>query len=242
MRVERNVLTRVAMAVAALAVVGFWVVLLLDRPDRSATSGSEDASVEVAGGAVTDADVRVLAGSSAIVAASAGGESVSYLMTAGRLLGRNVDVRAGRGSGFVAPGALSFRSMLDELVTGSPEVVIFDAGTDDVERHATAAQARAAALATLDAAQRRLPRAKVIVIGPLATSTGTPKDALALRDGLRSAARAKRVGFVDPIAEGWLTAENSAQLVSRGRLTGAGHAYVGLGLASALDRLGLGKS
>jgi hypothetical protein len=238
-RVERRIAGSVAVVVAAVAVAGFWVFLLLDRPNASSTSSSAASSFS-SGAGVVDAEISVLAGSAAFVTSSAG-QSVSYVMTAGRLLGRVVDVRPERGSGFVAPGALSFRYRVDEVVVESPKVVVLDAGTDDVARDPTAAQARAAASATVETVKERLPRAKVVIVGPLVSSTGVSKSALAVRDGLRSAAREAHVGFVDPIAERWITADNSAQMLARGALTTTGHAYVGLQLANALDRLGFAK-
>ena len=134
------------------------------------------------------------------------------------------------------------------VVAAHPHVVVVALGSDDAELADPARMVQSKATEGLADLHRHLSRAQIVVVGPL-PSGGTPLQALqAVRDAVRAAAQAAHVGFIDPIAEGWITGErtdpgsgNANRMISTdGRhLTPAGHAYVGLRLATDLSRLGM---
>jgi acyl-CoA thioesterase I len=229
----------------ALALVAAVVVasILVGRALRSGPSGC-----------ATDDPVPrtvIVADSMSTVTAPAG-PNIAFPLTAARILGWQVQVVAHPGTGFTTPdgrgpGQPSFASTVDCLVEADPRIVIVALGSDDATSGG-AANVEPEATDGLSALHRRLKEAQIVAVGPL-PSGGEPSPALrTVRDAVRAAAQAAHVEFIDPLAEGWISGDrsdprsgNANQMISAdGRhLTPAGHAYVGLRLATDLSRLGL---
>jgi lysophospholipase L1-like esterase len=245
---DRRVLVAAAVALLLGGVVA--VVVLVARP-ASRAAGAEHRVASATSNAATTA--LVIGDSLATVTAPAG-PNVAYPLVAGRLLGWQVKLDARPGSGFDAPAGADGRQAGLAAAAGSAaegaRVVVVALGSDDAHE---ADPGRAVAVLTTASQQlgelhRRLPQARIVVVGPL-PSGGTPSPALqAVRGALQIAANVAHVPFIDPVAEQWITGSradpwsgNAAQMIAAdGRhLTPAGHAYVGLRLASDLSRLGV---
>ncbi|HEX7429242.1 MAG TPA: SGNH/GDSL hydrolase family protein [Mycobacterium sp.] len=118
-----------------------------------------------------------------------------------------VPIIAGEGaSGYVHPGntgstfgerAALYTSPQDELV------VFFGSSNDSVASPSVLASAVRDTFAKTKAAA---PAAKLLVIGPVATSPNPPAAIARIPGILRDEAQAVGAVFVDPIAEGWLAA------------------------------------
>ena len=138
-----------------------------------------------------------------------------------------VPIIAGEGaSGYVHPGnsgsvfgerAASLASPEDELV------VFFGSSNDSVASPSALASAARDTFAKTKAAA---PAAKLLVIGPVATSPNPPAAIARIPGILRDEAQAVGAVFVDPIAEGWL-ATNLELIGSDGvHPNDAGHQYL----------------
>jgi len=231
-----------ALALVAAAVLSGTVIV------RTLRSGAPAAC---ATGGVTP--TAVVVGDSISTVTAPAGPNIAFPLVTARLLGWQVRVDAHPGTGFTTPGGSdarhpSFAATVGCVVAAHPRIVIVALGSDDAERAGSARMVRSRATDGLADLHRRLARARVVVVGPLPPGS-TPSPAVqAVRDAVRAAARAANVEFIDPIAEGWITggrtdpgSGNANQMISAdGRhLTPAGHAYVGLRLATDLSRLGL---
>jgi GDSL-like Lipase/Acylhydrolase family len=199
----------------------------------------------------------VIVGDSMSTVTAPAGPNIAFPLVTARLLGWHAKVDAHPDTGFTTPEGRdaqhpSFHATVGCVVAAHPRAVIVALGSDDAEQADPARVVQSRATEGLADLRRRLSRAQVVVVGPL-PSGGTPSQTLrAVRDAVRAAARAAHVGFIDPIAEGWITGErtdpqsgpesgNASRMISAdGRhLTPTGHAYVGLRLATELSRLGL---
>jgi lysophospholipase L1-like esterase len=229
-----------ALAVVAVALSGTLIGITLrpDVPGCATSSGTPTA---------------IVVGDSMSTVTAPAGPNIAFPLVAARLLGWQVKVDAHPDTGFTTPDGQdaqhpSFAATVGCVVAVHPRVVIVALGSDDAEVADPARMVGLRATKGLADLHRRLPRAQVVVVGPL-PSGGTPSPALqAVRDAVRAAAQGAHLGFIDPIAEAWISGErtqpgsgNAAQMISTdGRhLTPAGHAYVGLRLATDLSRLGL---
>jgi lysophospholipase L1-like esterase len=232
-------------AVAATALVGGILAARTLGPDMSA-------------GAISPATPSVVVvGDSLSTVTAPAGPTIAFPLVAARLLGWQAILQAQPGTGFASPAGPDARrpsltGAVGEVVARDPQVVIVALGSDEAEQadraHVTqsAVTVQAAATRALADLRRRLSRASIVVVGPL-PSAGAPPPALqAVRGAVRAAAQGAHVRFIDPIAEGWITGDradrwsgNAAQMISADgwHLTPAGHAYVGLRLASDLSGL-----
>jgi acyl-CoA thioesterase-1 len=195
----------------------------------------------------------VVVGDSITAVTAPAGPNIAFPLVTARLLGWQVKVDAHPDTGFTTPNGRndqhpSFAARVGCVVAVHPRIVIVALGSDDAEVADPARRVQSKATEGLADLHRRLSGARIVVVGPL-SSGSTPSQALqAVRDAVRAAAQAAHVEFIDPIAEGWITGQqtdpgsgNANQMISTdGRhLTPAGHAYVGLRLATDLSRLGL---
>jgi GDSL-like Lipase/Acylhydrolase family len=225
--------------VAAVAVAG----TLVGRALRSGPSGC-----------ATDgpASNTIIVGDSMSTVTAPAGPNIAFPLVTGRLLGWQVQVVAHPDTGFTTPGGRgpgqpSFASTVDCVIKADPRIVIVALGSDDAVAGG-AGNVEPKATKGLSALHRRLKGTQIVAVGPL-PSGGEPSPALrTVRDAVRAAAQAAHVGFIDPLAEGWISGDrtdpasgNANQMISAdGRhLTSAGHAYVGLRLATDLSRLGV---
>jgi lysophospholipase L1-like esterase len=233
-------------ALVALAFVAAVLLsgTLIGRTLRSGASACATSSVT---------PTAVVVGDSISTVTAPAGPNIAFPLVTGRLLGWQVKVDAHPDTGFTTPDGRdaqhpSFAATARCVVATHPRIVIVALGSDDAGLPDPARMVQSRATEGLADLHRRLSRAQIVVVGPL-PSGSTPSQALqAVRDAVRAAAQAAHVGFIDPIAEGWITGQqtdpgsgNANRMISAdGRhLTPAGHAYVGLRLATDLSRLGL---
>lgn len=123
------------------------------------------------------------------------------------LTGVQVVNAAEDGSGYLRPGDLdgTFGTQVDQFVTADTGVVVFFGSENDLG-YATGAVGDAAS-AAITHAEALAPAAKIIVVGPPSYSDDTDPGLLDIRGQLRSAAQGAGAQFVDPIAEGWISAD-----------------------------------
>jgi len=238
-----------AVVIAALLVAGVWAVTLVSKPRPPAADGRADASASRTS-SVTPA---VVVGDSLATVTAPAGPNIAFPKVMARLLGWRLNVQAHPDTGFTTPAGLdaqhpSFAATVRTVVAADPRVVIVALGSDDAERAGPGHVVQSTATEGLADLHRRLPGARIVVVGPLPSGSTRSPALQAVRDAVRAAAQAARVVFIDPIGEGWITGDrtdpwsgNAAQTISAdGRhLTPAGHAYVGLQLATDLSRLGV---
>ena len=111
------------------------------------------------------------------------------------------------GSGYLSVGDYNgtFGSQVEDFVTPDTGIVVFFGSENDLGY--APADIGSAALAAMDRAETLAPDARIIVVGP-PSYTYTPDPGLVdISDQLRSAAREAGGEFVDPIAEGWISAD-----------------------------------
>jgi acyl-CoA thioesterase I len=198
----------------------------------------------------------VVVGDSLSTVTAPAGPTIAFPLVAARLLGWQAILHAQPGTGFASAGPDARRPSLTgavgEVVARDPQVIIVALGSDEAEQadraHVTqsAVTVQTAATRALADLRRRLSRASIVVVGPLPSGAAPPPALQAVRDAVRAAAQGAHVRFIDPIAEGWITGDradrwsgNAAQMISADgwHLTPAGHAYVGLRLATDLSGL-----
>jgi acyl-CoA thioesterase-1 len=233
-------LPALALVAAAAALAGILIARTVGSEAPACATGSATATAVVVGDSIST------------VTAPAG-PSIAFPLVTGRLLGWQVQMIAHPDTGFTTPDGSdaqhpSFAATARCVVAAHPRVVIVALSTDDAELADPASMVRSKATEGLAELHRRLPQAQIVVLGPLPSGATPPPALLAVRDAVQRAAQAAHVGFIDPIAEGWITGErtdpgsgNANRMISiDGRhLTPAGHAYVGLRLATDLSRLGI---
>ncbi|MHA3701298.1 SGNH/GDSL hydrolase family protein [Jatrophihabitans sp. YIM 134969] len=128
-------------------------------------------------------------------------------------LDRRFTVAAASGTGFLNPGSRhqgTFAQRIEALPADlDPRIVVIQGGRNDVGYPQPALQA--AARDTITLAQHRFAHAQVVVMGPIPSVVPVSPRLLATRNVVRAAARQTGAGFVDPIAQGWITQENERQ-------------------------------
>ena len=115
-------------------------------------------------------------------------------------------VSADGGSGYAQRGDAGtvFPEEAARLVAPNDSVIIFFGSRNDASQPIDAVAA--AAHQSLEEARRIAPGAVLIVIGPIPPDPDRHDAVLAVRDALHEQATQAGVVWVDPIAEGWLTA------------------------------------
>lgn len=139
-------------------------------------------------------------------------------------------VDAASGTGFQNPGAFhqgtfAQRLLLDP-VAPPPRIVLIQGGRDDFRY--SIPDEYAAALTTIQLAQRRFAEAQVVVLGPIPGNLPLNPRLLQLRDQIKRAVTVANAGFIDPIAEDWITLANVHSYAGRilGHPNDAGYAYI----------------
>jgi hypothetical protein len=230
----------VALALVAAVLSGTLIVTAL-RSGASACAGGKSRPT------------AILVGDSMSTVTAPAGPGIAFPLVTARLLGWQVRVDAHPDTGFATPDGRdalhpSFAATVRCIADTHPRVVIVALGSDDAALAAPAGTVQSSAAAGLAELHRRLQRARIVVVGPLPSTGAPPPALLAVRDAVRTAAGAAQVSFIDPIAEGWISGRwadpesgNASRMISAdGRhLTPAGHAHVGLRLATDLSQLGL---
>jgi acyl-CoA thioesterase-1 len=154
---------------------------------------------------------------------------------AGRKLGWRFVIRGGGGTGFVAANPeFDLPDYLGQIADGAFDVgarrwVVIEGGSNDYGRDPI--QVKRNAIKVLKIAARRFPRARVVLAGPM-SADGAYADDRPINQALRSAARVRRVPFIDMMR--WL--EGRPGLVSSDGVhpTAKGYRVVGTKLARAL--------
>jgi lysophospholipase L1-like esterase len=132
----------------------------------------------------------------------------TYAADTARSLGWQVIIGGYRGTGFVAKGHIgkSFATLFEEQLAWrpAPDLIIIAGGHND-RLHAPVAVADAARR-LITGIQQRWPRTHVLLVGPM--WGGDPKpDVVATADTLGGVAQERRVPYVDPLRERWITGD-----------------------------------
>jgi hypothetical protein len=145
-----------------------------------------------------------------------------------------VSVHAVQGARYVAAPAgakNTVEKMAGSVSPGSGVVVLFG-GTND--RSDSILALASAATRAVRAVHSRAPKADVVLVGPLQTTTTSPAhELLNVRTTLRAAAQSTAAHWVDPISSGWLTGK-PGMITADGRLTAAGERELVRRLAAAI--------
>jgi lysophospholipase L1-like esterase len=146
------------------------------------------------------------------------------------------------GTGFLENGHAAnprYRPVPDRLVhdkaeVSDPEVVVIDAGRDDLGF--PAAKVRRAVVGYFRALARAFPSSPVVVIAPFLMKS-KPTDYAAIRHLLAQQAERRGWAFVDPIADGWIN-KASAKLVTADGIhpDQQGYDYIVAHLAPAIEK------
>ncbi len=152
-----------------------------------------------------------------------------------RLARRGIDVVAdvaaeGRaGYDTVGNRGSVFADLIVRATRADDAVVVFFGSRNDQE--VPPARLRTRVRQAFDLAQRRAPRARLLVIGPAWPTPDVPPVMLGIRDILRAEAAAAGGSFFDPLAAGWFM--NQPGLIGPDGVhpTDAGHAYLAARIA-----------
>ena len=131
------------------------------------------------------------------------------------------------GSGFIAPGQTNqpFCARVPAVVALQPDAVVVEGGHND--GNYPEAQVQAAAGDVLTRLHAGLPKAKIIVIGPIWPSSDVPQSERNLDADLKQLAAGVGARFVDPIVAGWFSGPYAKLIGSDGtHPTDAGHARI----------------
>lgn len=161
-------------------------------------------------------DPAVVSGPVLIIGASytaglgASRPSAGYAALIGARLHQPVTVAGASGTGFINPGR-HHRGTYGQRIAALPvglrfSLVLVQAGRNDAGY--PAARITSAALATFRLIHQRFPSADVVVIGPIPGVMPVGSVLLRDRNAVRAASMAAGAGFIDPIAEQWITPRN----------------------------------
>lgn len=189
---------------------------------------------------VSDVVDAVLFGDSFTAGRGSPAGTTTALQQAAASLRWRSTVRAAVGTGYTTggeQGGLPFLQRLAREVRTAPDVLVVQGGAADTG--ATVPQLTAAANAVVDDLQRRFPRTRLVLVGPVAMEQPVDGQLVRVARTLAAVAKAQGVPFVDPIAQGWVGEANHDSLTSPTGFypNAAGHAYLGRRLAAVLGPL-----
>jgi lysophospholipase L1-like esterase len=233
-RVQRQWLRNVALAALTVAVIAL-VAYTLNRGSVSAAQLAANSRVDAkAQLAMTPPTEAALPQVAFLGDSYTGGSNMNISGTASlysTLLAAqfhfSVDNFGVGGTGFVAPGQTNqpFGVRVPDVVALQPDVVVVEGGHNDGTY--PEAQVQAAARDVLSRLHAGLPKAKIIVIGPIWPSGDVPQIERNLDGDLRQLAASVGARFVDPIADGWFSEPYTKLIGSDGtHPTDAGHARI----------------
>jgi len=142
------------------------------------------------------------------------------------------------GSGFVNEGIGgkgTFSSRVDDVAASKPDIVIIAGGMNDVQF--SQSRENVSARTTLKALHRRLPKAKIVMIGPLYTKQKTDPGLAGVHAALETATSETKVMWVD--STGWFDGRTSLIAKDGALPTDRGHAYIAAKVEAALQKLGV---
>lgn len=137
------------------------------------------------------------------------------------------------GTGYLRHGdaSESIVDRIDDIVGGTPEVVVIAAGANDAQAY-SAEETGAAAESVFTAVKAALPSARIIVIGPFYQTTPLSAEVVATRDAIAAASERAAVEFIDPLP--WVEAGLIETGSDRVHPTDAGHASIARLIKEAL--------
>jgi lysophospholipase L1-like esterase len=219
-----NYAKNLVLAVSAVVVMAMWGFVITAN---AAPAPSANVALAVQPAPARQLQVAFLGDSyTGGSAMSSGIKSLYPTLLAGRF-NFLVDNFAVGGSGFVAPGQTNqpFGLRVRAVVAAHPDVVVVQGGHNDA--NSPQDQVQAAAQSVLASLQAGLPKAKIIVIGPIWPSGDVPQSELSLDGALKQMAVDMGARFIDPIADGWFIGPYTKLIGSDGtHPTDAGHARI----------------
>lgn len=157
-------------------------------------------------------------------------------------LGWDVTVDGVGGSGYLATGNHGEGSYLTRLARAAPgpfDLVLLQGGSND--EHRPVDRLEPAVAATVTAASKRYPGARVALMGPVAVFGVVTPEKAAVHGVLERYAAASGLAFVDPIDEGWFVRGDAKTMVDRatGHPDNAGYGRIRDRFVIDATRLGL---
>jgi lysophospholipase L1-like esterase len=229
------VLLAVVVGAAAVAVsLGYG---LRDAPataDSLAPVPSTSASPDT-----TEQVQALFLGGSVVAGASRTPGTPSFAEVAAVQLGWRAEVDGRQSAGLTVGGPRRLTELLPaDLDEPKPDVVVVQGGESDTV--ATPAEVRAA-VAELAATLRESYglTTRLVLVGPYSPVAEPSDEIVAVRDAMRTAAKAASLHFFDPLESAWVSASDPGGLVDGGtRLpTSDGHLKIGRLLAASLETL-----
>lgn len=164
---------------------------------------------------------------------------LTAVQVAAKQLGWDATFLAGDGSAFTTGGKRGSQPYALRLraLTTAPAVLVLQGGASDTGA-APEALASAAAAVLKDLAAR-FPATTVVMLGPVAMEQPPDGQLVRVDATLRAVAQARKLRYLDPIREHWITPENSGGYTASSGFypNAAGHAYLGGKIAQALRHL-----
>ena len=238
------------LAAAAVAVAAVCAVAAL-RPWAAESSAvvatAQDTAVVVAPAPlVLPERPRVLIfGDSWTYGSAASLPTLGYAYILGERLGWLTTVDGVRGSGYLKPGldGGSYGERIDALDPAlDPDLVIVEGSIND--RRLSADGYPDAVTAAWDSLAALYPEASIVIMGPAPQILPVEATTARIDADLAHLAAARGWWYVSPIADGWITTENYADVIDSGigrdHPSTAGHAYLATRLAEALAALSEG--
>lgn len=214
---RRRVLGAASVVGVLLLIAGFMVITVV-HGDRELTRVR----------AAAPSPPAVGAGGLSVVGDSVSAGSESWPQLAAASVGRPLFVQAAPDAAYLPPpGGPSF-SALARKIDAHSSVVVFVGGAGN--RSASALQWLKASTLAFSNASRIAPKARLIVVGPLANA-GSATLVASARDALRRAAAIAGVTWIDPVKEGWLSQAGSTR---GGSVTAKGQRELARRIAAAM--------
>jgi lysophospholipase L1-like esterase len=133
----------------------------------------------------------------------------TYAAETARTLGWQVIIGGYRATGFVAKGHIgkTFEMLFDEQLSWrpAPDLLIVSGGHNDQLRPPPAVGEAARRLFTT--IQQRWPGTRVLLLGPMWGGDPLP-EVIPIRDALAGVAQERRIPFIDPLGEHWITGDH----------------------------------
>jgi lysophospholipase L1-like esterase len=224
-----NQLKNVLLAVAAVAVMAMWGLIITAKGAPVSTAALVTAVAPTPTHTHAPLSRVVFIGDSYTGGSSMNspGRASLYPTLLAAKFGFVADNLAVSGTGYLAPGTTNqpFGSQVAAVVALHPNVVVLEGGHND--DNYPQAQVKAAASSVLTGLRTALPKAKIIVLGPIWPSGAAPQSERNIDADLRQIAVAGGASFVDPIADGWFVGPYIKLIGSDGTLpTDAGQVRI----------------
>jgi hypothetical protein len=238
------------LAIAALAVGAVCAVAALRpwaaEPSAVVATGPDAAAVIApAPLLLPDAPKVLIFGDSWTYGSAASLPTLGYAYVLGERLGWTTTVDGVRGCGYLKPGLDG--GSYGERIAGldpalDPDLVILEGSIND--RRLPAAGYAAAVSAAWDALAALYPEASVVILGPAPQVLPVEAATARIDAELAELAAGRGWWYISPVAEGWITPENYAEVIDTGigrdHPSTIGHAFLATRVAEALDAMGEG--